>query len=84
MFPGQYLKRTPSWKRRSLRTQPESSFTGFASGVSVESPNTCCWVTAVVFSTFNAALLTVRIRAENAALRSLPDAAPEASLSRPG
>ena len=31
------------------------------------------WITALLFSTLNAALLTVRIRAENAALRLLPD-----------
>jgi methyltransferase len=31
------------------------------------------WVTAVVFSLANAVLLTVRIRAENAALGTLPD-----------
>jgi methyltransferase len=30
------------------------------------------WVTAVVFTLLNAALLSVRIRVENAALRSLP------------
>lgn len=31
-----------------------------------------CWITALVFTVLNAALLTVRIRAENAALASLP------------
>jgi methyltransferase len=30
------------------------------------------WITAVVFTVLNAALLTVRIRTENAALRTLP------------
>jgi methyltransferase len=35
------------------------------------------WVTAVVFTVLNAALLTVRVRTENAALRTLP--APAAS-----
>jgi methyltransferase len=35
------------------------------------------WITAVVFTVLNAALLTVRIRSENAALRTLP--APVAS-----
>jgi methyltransferase len=31
-----------------------------------------CWITAVVFTIANAALLTVRLRVENAALASLP------------
>lgn len=34
-----------------------------------------CWITALVFSAANAALLTVRLRTENAALAALP--APE-------
>jgi methyltransferase len=33
-----------------------------------------CWVTAAVFTVLNAGLLTVRIRAENAALDTLPPA----------
>lgn len=37
-----------------------------------------CWVTAVVFTVLNAGLLTVRIRAENAALGTLPTAAASA------
>ncbi|PUA80142.1 isoprenylcysteine carboxyl methyltransferase family protein [Nocardioides currus] len=36
------------------------------------------WITAVVFTLANAALLTVRIRAEDAALATLPDARVEA------
>ncbi len=32
-----------------------------------------CWVTAVTFTVLNAALLSVRLRVENAALASLPD-----------
>jgi methyltransferase len=36
------------------------------------------WITAVVFSVLNAALLTVRIRVENAALASLPEPAAHA------
>jgi methyltransferase len=32
-----------------------------------------CWITAVAFAVLNAALLTVRLRVENAALASLPD-----------
>jgi len=31
-----------------------------------------CWITAVVFTLANAALLTVRVRVENSALRDLP------------
>ena len=34
-----------------------------------------CWITAVVFTVLNAGLLAVRIRAENAALATLPVAA---------
>ena len=34
-----------------------------------------CWMTALVFTVLNAALLTVRIRTENAALASLPQEA---------
>jgi methyltransferase len=37
-----------------------------------------CWVTAVAFTVLNAALLTVRVRVENAALADLP----ERSLAR--
>jgi methyltransferase len=32
-----------------------------------------CWITAAAFTVLNAALLTVRLRVENAALASLPD-----------
>jgi len=32
-----------------------------------------CWITAAAFTMLNAALLTVRLRVENAALASLPD-----------
>jgi methyltransferase len=32
-----------------------------------------CWITATAFTVLNAALLTVRLRVENAALASLPD-----------
>ena len=32
-----------------------------------------CWMTAAAFTVLNAALLTVRLRVENAALASLPD-----------
>ena len=31
-----------------------------------------CWITLVVFTVLNAGLLTVRIRAEDAALATLP------------
>ena len=31
-----------------------------------------CWITAAAFTVLNAALLTVRLRVENAALASLP------------
>ena len=33
-----------------------------------------CWITAAVFTVLNAGLLTVRIRAEDAALATLPTA----------
>lgn len=39
-----------------------------------------CWLTAAVFTLANAALLTVRIRVENAALASLPGPVPAARL----
>ena len=35
-----------------------------------------CWITAAAFTVLNAALLTVRLRVENAALAPLPDRSP--------
>ncbi len=40
-----------------------------------------CWITAVAFTVANAALLTVRVRAENAALATLPTAPVDASTA---
>src|SRR4029453_2210788 len=42
------------------------------------------WVTALVFTVANAALLAVRIRVENAALRPLPGRFADAGPARPG
>jgi len=40
------------------------------------------WITALVFTVLNAALLTVRIRVENAALATLPAPAPGREVAR--